>query len=78
MLAHTHVPWHKHAPYYGSLTSCFLKDICFLSTEHTCKDFRCTTKEFCIHPDLLCDKVNHCEDGSDETFGALCEGRALR
>lgn len=42
--------------------------------EHTCKDFRCTTKEFCISPDLLCDNVNHCEDGSDEAIGTLCEG----
>jgi Low-density lipoprotein receptor domain class A len=44
------------------------------SPEHSCKDFRCATKEFCIHPDLLCDSVNHCEDGSDEAYGALCEG----
>lgn len=44
-------------------------------SEHSCKDFRCTTKEFCIHPDLLCDNVNHCEDGSDEAIGTVCEGK---
>ncbi|KAG5685045.1 hypothetical protein PVAND_014247 [Polypedilum vanderplanki] len=42
-------------------------------SKHTCKDFRCTTKEFCISPDLLCDNVNHCEDGSDEAIGTLCK-----
>ncbi|KAL7032159.1 hypothetical protein ACKWTF_007241 [Chironomus riparius] len=41
--------------------------------KHSCKDFRCVTKEFCISPDLLCDNVNHCEDGSDEAIGTLCE-----
>ena len=53
-----------------------VKQKCLLSffAEHTCKDFRCTSKEFCISPDLLCDNVNHCEDGSDEEIGRLCEG----
>ena len=36
-------------------------------TEHSCKEFRCSVKEFCISPDLLCDNINHCEDGSDES-----------
>lgn len=49
----------------------------FYIEEHTCKDFRCSTKEFCISPDLLCDNVNHCEDGSDEAIGTLCEGNIL-
>lgn len=44
------------------------------SQEHSCKDFRCKEKDFCINPDLLCDRINHCEDGSDEEFGKLCEG----
>ncbi|XP_031841941.2 uncharacterized protein LOC116431104 [Nomia melanderi] len=40
--------------------------------KHTCKDFRCTEKEFCIEMDLLCDGVNHCGDGSDEATSNLC------
>ncbi|XP_043681972.1 uncharacterized protein LOC122635628 isoform X1 [Vespula pensylvanica] len=40
--------------------------------KHTCKDFRCTQNEFCIETDLLCDGVNHCGDGSDETPSTLC------
>lgn len=43
-------------------------------TEHSCKDFRCAEKDFCINPDLLCDKINHCDDGSDESLGIVCEG----
>lgn len=57
-------------PFYA----CFNIIIHFSREEHTCKDFRCSTKEFCISPDLLCDNVNHCEDGSDEAIGSLCEG----
>jgi hypothetical protein len=30
-------------------------------------------KEFCIHPDLLCDGINHCSDGSDESSAANCQ-----
>lgn len=44
-------------------------------TEHACKDFRCNLREFCIHPDLVCDGINHCADGSDETVGALCQSQ---
>ncbi|XP_043269843.1 uncharacterized protein [Venturia canescens] len=40
--------------------------------KHTCKDFRCKLNEFCIGMDLLCDGVNHCEDGSDESASTLC------
>lgn len=40
--------------------------------KHTCKDFRCTQNEFCIETDLLCDGVNHCGDGSDESTSTLC------
>lgn len=41
--------------------------------EHACKDFRCAQKEYCISPDLLCDQVNHCSDGSDEGVSANCK-----
>lgn len=41
--------------------------------EHACKDFRCNTREFCIHPDLVCDGVNHCGDGSDEVTSTICQ-----
>ncbi|XP_055618936.1 uncharacterized protein LOC129764144 isoform X2 [Toxorhynchites rutilus septentrionalis] len=37
-----------------------------------CGDFRCATREFCIHQDLICDGVHHCTDGSDEAVGSLC------
>lgn len=52
-----------------------LTEYVWMCVEHSCKDFRCTTKEFCISPDLVCDNVNHCEDGSDEAIGTLCEGK---
>ncbi|EEB15879.1 hypothetical protein Phum_PHUM394370 [Pediculus humanus corporis] len=35
--------------------------------KHECRDFRCHQKEFCIHPELLCDGISHCADGSDES-----------
>lgn len=38
----------------------------------TCNDFKCKTREFCIHTDLVCDGVNHCADGSDETASEKC------
>ncbi|KAL9908969.1 low-density lipoprotein receptor domain containing lost and found isoform 1-T6 [Glossina fuscipes fuscipes] len=40
---------------------------------HTCKDFTCSTNGFCIHPDLLCDGINHCSDNSDESVHNLCQ-----
>ncbi|KAJ8669676.1 hypothetical protein QAD02_000935 [Eretmocerus hayati] len=40
--------------------------------KHTCRDFRCTLKEFCIGKDLVCDGIRHCEDGSDEVASSLC------
>ncbi|XP_017080811.1 uncharacterized protein LOC108114371 [Drosophila eugracilis] len=44
--------------------------------KHTCKDFTCATREFCIHPDLLCDGINHCGDNSDESVQNLCQSEA--
>ncbi|XP_012275286.1 uncharacterized protein LOC105696969 [Orussus abietinus] len=41
-------------------------------TRHSCNDFRCTLKEFCINTALICDGVNHCGDGSDEAASTLC------
>lgn len=41
-------------------------------SEHACKDFTCKLREFCISPDLLCDDVNHCGDGSDEATSTTC------
>ncbi|XP_036216512.2 uncharacterized protein loaf [Bactrocera oleae] len=35
--------------------------------KHTCNDFTCAAREFCISPDLLCDGINHCGDNSDES-----------
>lgn len=47
----------------------------FSSSEHACKDFRCNLAAFCIHPNLVCDGVNHCADGSDEAIGTLCQSQ---
>lgn len=41
--------------------------------EHSCKDFTCNSNGFCIHPDLLCDGINHCSDNSDESVHNLCQ-----
>ncbi|XP_026478714.1 uncharacterized protein LOC113385117 [Ctenocephalides felis] len=41
--------------------------------KHACKDFRCNTREFCIHKDLVCDGVDHCGDGSDEASNTICQ-----
>ncbi|KAK6623240.1 hypothetical protein RUM43_009092 [Polyplax serrata] len=35
--------------------------------KHECRDFRCHQKEFCVHPELMCDGISHCADGSDES-----------
>ncbi|GJQ67185.1 hypothetical protein Trydic_g8095 [Trypoxylus dichotomus] len=40
--------------------------------KHACTEFRCTMMEFCIATDLVCDGINHCADGSDETSSNLC------
>ncbi|XP_037934148.1 uncharacterized protein LOC119668646 [Teleopsis dalmanni] len=44
--------------------------------KHTCKDFTCATREFCINPDLLCDGINHCGDNSDESVHNLCQSES--
>lgn len=45
--------------------------------EHGCKDFRCRDREFCISADLICDGVDHCDDGSDETSSNLCQSKSV-
>ncbi|XP_044743990.1 uncharacterized protein LOC123306156 [Chrysoperla carnea] len=40
---------------------------------HACKDFHCTFPKYCIDMDLVCDGINHCPDGSDESASALCQ-----
>lgn len=45
----------------------------FLTLGHTCKDYQCSLREFCIHQDLLCDGVNHCGDNSDESANSYCQ-----
>lgn len=47
----------------------------FIVTEHSCKDFRCNLREFCIDTDLVCDGVNHCADGSDEISNTMCQSK---
>lgn len=42
-------------------------------SKHACRDFTCHANGFCIHPELLCDGVNHCSDGSDESVAAKCQ-----
>ncbi|XP_031625352.1 uncharacterized protein LOC116342025 [Contarinia nasturtii] len=34
--------------------------------KHVCQTFLCASRELCIHPDLVCDEINHCGDNSDE------------
>ncbi|XP_030762073.1 uncharacterized protein LOC115886888 [Sitophilus oryzae] len=41
--------------------------------KHTCTEFRCNLREFCIATDLVCDGINHCADGSDESSNNLCQ-----
>lgn len=53
----------------------FLRPLLFFISEHACKDFRCAQVEYCISPDLLCDQVNHCSDGSDEGVSANCKSK---
>jgi hypothetical protein len=41
--------------------------------KHACTEFRCNLREFCIATDLVCDGINHCADGSDESSTTLCQ-----
>ncbi|KAF7272817.1 hypothetical protein GWI33_014428 [Rhynchophorus ferrugineus] len=41
--------------------------------KHPCMEFRCNLREFCIATDLVCDGINHCADGSDESSNNLCQ-----
>ncbi|XP_054284391.1 uncharacterized protein LOC129001204 [Macrosteles quadrilineatus] len=40
--------------------------------KHSCQEFKCTQREFCIATDLICDGINHCADGSDEAISNTC------
>ena len=57
----------RSTPIFSQITA--VKD-----TKYACHDFKCHANGFCIHPDLLCDGVNHCPDGSDESDGAAKQG----
>lgn len=41
--------------------------------KHSCTEFRCNFKDFCIATDLVCDNINHCADGSDESTSTVCQ-----
>ncbi|KAJ3653213.1 hypothetical protein Zmor_012477 [Zophobas morio] len=41
--------------------------------KHACTEFRCNLREFCIANDLVCDGINHCADGSDESSNTICQ-----
>ncbi|XP_056646634.1 uncharacterized protein LOC130451561 isoform X1 [Diorhabda sublineata] len=41
--------------------------------KHACTEYRCNLREFCIATELVCDGINHCADGSDETSTNLCQ-----
>lgn len=45
---------------------------CFVLADHQCKELRCLSSEFCISMDLMCDNVNHCADGTDESSHLCC------
>lgn len=49
----------------------------FKDPKHSCTEFSCNLKEFCISTDLICDKVNHCADGSDESISTICANTEL-
>lgn len=44
----------------------FLFYCTFIVIELAARDFNCTNKDYSISPDLLCDGVDHCGNGSDE------------
>lgn len=69
-----HLTWVRKICWVGrKLKNFFLFSNLISNLEHDCKDFRCQLKEFCIHPDLICDGVNHCGDASDENVSAMCQ-----
>ncbi|KAF5307741.1 hypothetical protein FQR65_LT06612 [Abscondita terminalis] len=41
--------------------------------KHTCTEYQCKLRKLCIATDLLCDGINHCADGSDESSNTLCQ-----
>ncbi|KAK4880833.1 hypothetical protein RN001_008979 [Aquatica leii] len=41
--------------------------------KHTCTEYQCKLRKLCIATDLLCDGINHCGDGSDESSNTLCQ-----
>lgn len=44
-------------------------------SDHACKEFRCKSSEFCVSSDLVCDGINHCGDGTDESPHSLCPSK---
>lgn len=51
-----------------------LEQFWLIVSEHACTEFRCNLREFCIATDLVCDGIDHCADGSDES---LCQSKYL-
>lgn len=66
----------KFASLYSVMDNKFQSAL-FYFAEHACTEFRCNLREFCIAMDLVCDGINHCADGSDESSSTLCQSESF-